>query len=82
MEARRLRRVLTIHATHGLTSDLVAPADRGEVGLVVHEAAVEEWLDIWALGADVDLATRSRVLEVLEPIGAHLVNEDVMKSRG
>lgn len=46
---------LTVHAARDLTRLLVAPADGREVGLVVHEAAVEERLHVWVRGLDVNL---------------------------
>lgn len=47
----------TVHSASDLTRLLVAPTDRSEVGLVVHEPGVEVGLDIWVGGPDVDLAT-------------------------
>ena len=61
-----MRERLTVHATRDLTRLLVAPPDGREVGLVVHEAGVEERLDIRVRALDVDLAARRGVLEVLE----------------
>lgn len=57
----------TIHAPSDLTSLLVTPADGSKVGLVVHETAIEVRLDVWVLRRDVNLATASGVLQVLEP---------------
>ena len=56
----------TIHATRNLTRLLVAPADGSEIGLVVHETGVEEWLDVGVRRFDVNLSTAGRVLQVLE----------------
>ena len=50
-----MREQLTVHATRDLTRLLVAPADGREVGLVVHEAAIEERLDVRVRRLDVDL---------------------------
>ena len=55
MLQRHHARHLTIHAARDLTRFLVAPADGREVGLVVHEARVEEGLDVGVRGLDVDL---------------------------
>lgn len=50
--------VLTIHATSDFAGLLVAPADGSEVGLVIQEARVEEWLDVRVGRLDVDLQRR------------------------
>ena len=47
--------MLTIHAARDLTRLLVAPPDGREVGLVVHEAGVEERLDVRVGRLDVNL---------------------------
>ena len=47
----------TIHSPCDLASLLVAPTDGGEVSLVVHEAGVEEGLDVGVRRLDVDLHT-------------------------
>ena len=62
----RISRVHTIHAARDLARLLIAPADRREIRLVVHEARVEERLHVRVRRLDVDLAARRRVLEVLE----------------
>ena len=56
MDIRAVNVVPTVHATRDLTSLLVAPTNRREVGLVVHEATVEERLNIriWRLDVDLD----------------------------
>lgn len=58
----------TIHTPRNLASLLVTPADGREVGLVVHETTVESRLNVWVLGGDMDPATASRVLQILEPM--------------
>ena len=80
VEARVVRRELAavrVHAARDLARLLVTPADGRKVRLVVHEAAVEEWLDVWALRADVDLAAGGGVLKVLEAIPNKQTSADV-----
>ena len=60
VEVRVVRGELTtegVHATGNLTSLLIRPADGREVRLVVHEARVEERLDVRVRRRDVDLRT-------------------------
>lgn len=47
----------TIHTPGDLSSLLVTPTNGSKVGLVVHEAAVEERCLVWVWRADVDLST-------------------------
>jgi hypothetical protein len=47
----------TVHSASDLAGLLVAPADGGEVCLVVHEPGVEIRLSVWVGRPDVDLAT-------------------------
>lgn len=47
-----------VHAARDLARLLIAPADRREVGLVVHEAAVEGGFLVRVGRADVDLKGR------------------------
>ena len=63
---------LTVHAARDLTRLLVAPADGREVGLVVHEAAVEERLDVRVRRRDVDLRTFHQSQSPLMSKLAHL----------
>lgn len=49
-------RTLTVHAPSDFSGLLVAPADGREVGLVVHEAAVEEGRLVRIARLDVDLS--------------------------
>jgi hypothetical protein len=52
--------LLTIHASRNLASLLVTPANRSEVSLVIHEATVEEGLDVRVRRSDVNLAMRHK----------------------
>ena len=51
----------TVHTPSDFTRLLVAPADWSEVGFVIHEATVEERLDVRVLRRDMDLATAGRI---------------------
>jgi hypothetical protein len=48
----------TIHASRNLASLLIAPADWGKVGSIVHETTVKEGFDVRTRRSNMDLAAR------------------------